>query len=65
MLSLNCRRRGKHIATPVGWVTARLVVICLGPVNPLNGLLSVCPRLCAGHEILWLQVRCVLRRKLT
>ena len=32
---------------------ARLVVICPGRINPLNGVLSVCSRWCAGQQILW------------
>ena len=32
-----------------GQLTARLVVICLGPISPPNGLLSVRSRWCAGH----------------
>ena len=40
--------------------------IPLGPINPLNGLLSVCSRWCATmYEILWPRERCLLTRKLT
>ena len=30
-----------HLATQLCWATARLVVICLGPINPLISLLQV------------------------
>ena len=55
MLWLNYRTWGEHLATQVLWRTARLVAICLGPTNPLNGLLSVRSMWCEGHEILWPQ----------
>ena len=47
-----------HLATQLWYANVRLVVICLSPIGPLNGLvsLSVCSRWCAGHEILWERV---------
>ena len=58
LLSLNCRSWEKHLVTQFSWVNFRPVVICLDPINPLNGLFSVRFRWCAGPEILWLQERC-------
>ena len=54
-----------HLRTKFRRPTDRLIVTCLGPMNPLNSLLSVHSRWCAGHEILWPRQRCLLRRKLT
>ena len=41
MLWLSYRTWGEHLNIQLWWGTARLVVICLCPINPLNGLLSV------------------------
>ena len=35
---------------------------CLSPINPVNGLLLVSCRWCAGHEILWPRERSLVRR---
>ena len=43
--------RGEHLfTTQLCWVTARLAVTCLNPINPLNGSLIVCSMLCVGLE---------------
>ena len=39
--------------------------ICLGPIDPLNGLLPVCSRWCAIYEVMWPRDRCLLTEKLT
>ena len=67
MLSLNYRTQGEHLATQFygQWTAALLVMIWLGPINTLNGLLSVYSRGCTGHEIMWPRELCFLRRKLT
>ena len=57
MLWLNYRTQRKHLATQLWWVTAQLVfLICLGPINPLNGLLAVCSRWCAMYETVTMRV---------
>ena len=48
--SQNARKAFRHAALMGNY---QLLVICLGPINPLNGLLSVRSRWCARHEILW------------
>ena len=53
MLWPNYRTSGEHLTTQILWRTAQLAVICLGPINPLNGLFSVRSMWCGGHEILW------------
>ena len=43
--------------------TTRFLIIGLGPINPLNGLLSVRSRWCVGHEIMWPRERCLCLEK--
>ena len=62
---LNYRTWGEHLAPQLWWTTGELVVICLGPISPVNGFLSVRFMWCEGHEILWHWETCLLRRKLT
>ena len=64
-LWLNYTKWGEHLTIQLWWATARLVVVCLGSINPLTGLLSVRSRWCAEYEILSWRERCLFRRKLT
>ena len=51
MPRLKIATRGENLVTLLWWVTARLVVTCLSPINQVNGLLIV-PRSCVRHEML-------------
>ena len=45
--------RGEHLGTQLSCVTARLVVTCLRPINPVNSLVIGRSRSYVGHELLW------------
>ena len=59
MLRLNSGTRGEHLPTQFCWAASRLIVTCLSPINPVNGLLLFCSKWCAGHELLRSGERCV------
>ena len=50
MPRLKTETRGENLATQFSWATDRLVVTCLSPIKPVNGLLIVRCMLCVRHE---------------
>ena len=61
MPGLKTGTQGEYLVTQLWRVAARRIVKCISPINPVNGFLLVCPRLCAGHGKLRPQRRCLVR----
>ena len=57
VLWLNFRTQGEHLDCQFLLETARFLVICLSPINPINGLLLAGSGWCAWYEMLWPQGR--------
>ena len=63
VLWLNFRTRGEHLDSQFLLESARFLVICLSPINPINGLLLAGFGWCAWYEMLWPQGRRALREE--